>query len=247
MLQIESRSSNLNTLYFDTLIIFFFSLNILLHLLNKFTIEECSISFLIQGVLVSITMLLYQYYRLTITSKMMTILNVLTILNLSLINMLLSYMLYTDSIFIAFIFNIGFVLLLQSFIVKFDNVNEYIVYCLGIASMAINLFSNRIESILVASIAIVILYLNNRLSEYCTHTVKVLMLYSILSTFYSLPYITFITSSILLSKSYGYLEPPLDISVNCTPSYGLKSFIYTITSFTLVSILTKLGIIVSFI
>ncbi|MCS7111805.1 MAG: hypothetical protein RMI45_01830 [Ignisphaera sp.] len=153
-----------------------------------------------------------------------------------------------SSILMTFLFNTGFVTLLQSFIAKFNNVDEHMLYSLGITSTIINLLklNNKSELIFMTLIVITTLYLNNRLPKYCTHAVKALILFSIMSTFYTMPHITFVTSSILLSKSYGYLESPPNISTGYTPSYGFKSLLYTVASFTLISIVIELRIIDAF-
>ncbi|MCX8199792.1 MAG: hypothetical protein N3E36_07275 [Sulfolobales archaeon] len=239
----------MNSFYFDALITFFFSLDVLLHLLNRSLLEECGVILLIQGILISVTAFLHQHYCLTIASKMITILNIFIVLNLSLINMLIPHKLHMgSSILMTFLFNTGFVTLLQSFIAKFNNVDEHMLYSLGITSTIINLLklNNKSELIFMTLIVITTLYLNNRLPKYCTHAVKALILFSIMSTFYTMPHITFVTSSILLSKSYGYLESPPNISTGYTPSYGFKSLLYTVASFTLISIVIELRIIDAF-
>lgn len=238
-----NKSKKLGLLFLNTTVVLFFSLDTVLYLLGRLTLDECGIIFLIQGMLALIVMLLYPYRRsyLTLISKAVVTLNIPIIINLSLSNTLVLYRMYNlNSILTVFLFNIGLVFLLQSFIAKFNNADEVFVHCSGIASIIINILGNRIELIFTALI-VVMLYLSKKILWYGECVIKMLMLYSILTVFHRLPHIIFLTSSLLLSKSYGYLESVPDAHTGCIPSYGFRSLIYTIVSFTLISIAIKLG------
>lgn len=238
-----NNSKKPNLLFLNTTLVLFFSLNAVLYLLGRLALDECGIIFLIQGMLTLIAMLLYPYRRSysTSISKAVVALNIPIIINLSLSNTLLLYRMYNlNSIPTVFLFNIGLIFLLQSFIAKFSNADEVFIYCSGIVSIIINILGNRIELVFTALI-IVMLYLSKEILWYGECIIKMLMLYSILTVFHRLPHIIFLTSSLLLSKSYGYLESIPDTYTGCIPSYGFRSLIYTIISFTLISIAIKLG------
>lgn len=239
-----NNSKKPNLLFLNTTIVLFFSLDAVLYLLGRLTLDECSIIFLIQGMLALITMLLYPYrqYHSTLISKTVVALNIPIIINLSLSNTLILYRMYNlNSILTVFLFNIGLVFLLQSFIARFNNADEVFMYCSGIVSTIINILGNRIELVFTALI-VVLLYLSKKILWYSECIIKMLMLYSILTAFHRLPHIIFLTSSLLLSKSYGYLESVPDAHTGYIPSYGFRSLIYTIISFTLISIVIKLGV-----
>lgn len=237
-------STDLLHVYFDMYIIFCFSLNTIWCILSSFSIEKCFTHLSIQGILASVSALLYHHYRLTIPIRIVTILTIFTTFSLSLANMIILFTVSTNSsILMLYLFNIGFTTLLQSFISRFNNFDDYMIYCLGIISTAINLFNNKIELIFLIPVIAVALHLNNRLLRCCTHVIRAIMLSSIMLALCTIPYITFIASSILLSKSYGYLEPLPHKSTSCIPSYGFKSLLCNIIFYTIIFIAAELGII----
>jgi hypothetical protein len=198
--------------------------------------------FLTQGISIFIIILLNNNYDTAIFSKMSMALNIHIVLYLSLINTILSKQ-YLGNIFTSVLFNIGFIIFLQSFIMKFNNIDEYMIYSIGIISTLLNLFKAKIELVLIALVATYItIYFINKLPWYITCVIKIIMLCNILMLIKNMPYLFFVVSSVLLSKSYGYLEFP-GTAIGHVPSYGFKSFIYTIISFALILMFIRLNLI----
>lgn len=238
----KTSYSNRNIIYFNTILTLLLSLNVILYLTNKLTLNECIVFFLTQGISIFIIILLNNNYDTAIFSKMSMALNIHIVLYLSLINTILSKQ-YLGNIFTSVLFNIGFIIFLQSFIMKFNNIDEYMIYSIGIISTLLNLFKAKIELVLIALVATYItIYFINKLPWYITCVIKIIMLCNILMLIKNMPYLFFVVSSVLLSKSYGYLEFP-GTAIGHVPSYGFKSFIYTIISFALILMFIRLNLI----